>query len=247
MDPRIRQRRVDVQRAAGRRRLRMLVGAAAVVASGFGVYGLTRSPLLDVEAVKVRGLHHTTAGQVVGAAGLDAPRQMSDVDVRAVGARVEALPWVRRATVRRDWPGAVEISVVEREAAAVVVAPSGQHFAYLDETGQVLGHAPGGGHDLAVIAGVAEVPAPGHHLDGAEVALAVLRAVDDHPSVAEVHLRGVFVDVVLAEGTVVVFGEQQTELRDKVVALRTIAGRVDLTEVAVIDLRVPSAPALTRR
>lgn len=246
MDPRIRRRRAEVQRAAGRRRLRILAAAVATVGAALAAYGTTRSPLLDVDTVAVQGADHTSSEQVLRAAGMDRRTQMTDLDIDRTVARLEALPWVRTAAVRRDWPGTVEIAVVEREARAVVVAPSGEHFAFVDGDGRILGHAPAARGQLPLLVGVAEVPAPGRRLEGGGPALAVLEALGGQPPVAEVHVRDEIVDVVLASGTIVQFG-RDTELGEKVVALRTLARRVDLSRVAAADLRVPTAPALTPR
>lgn len=246
IDPRIRQRRIEVQRAAGRRRLRILIVGLGVLGAGLAAYGLTRSPLLDVDAVYVRGAAQTPAAEVVAAAGLDGKRQMTDLDPRQTAARVEALPWVARADVHRDWPGAVQISVVERRPIGLVMAPSGVHFAYVDAHGQILDHAPGKAEELPVIAGALEVPAPGHHVEGLDDALRVLTALGDEPAVAEVHVEGDEVLAVLQSGAHVRFGPMD-ELAAKVTALRTLIARVDVGSAAVIDVRVPSAPALTRR
>jgi cell division protein FtsQ len=246
MDPRIRERRVAVRRAAGRRRLRMvLVAVGSVLLIAFG-YGVTRSPLLDVDTVKVRGAAKTAADDIVGAAGLDERRQMTDLSPGRIARRIEALPWVARATVERRWPGVVEITVTEREPVALVVAPTGEHFAFADATGRILGHAGRPGGDLPLIRGASEVPAPGYDVEGLAPGLAVLGLLDGRPEVAEVHVAGDAVDLVLPSGAVVVLGDA-TEARPKIVALRTLATRVDLDRIAGIDLRVPTAPALTPR
>lgn len=246
MDPRIRQRRIDVRRAAGRRRRRVVVAGTTLLGALVLVYGVTRSPLLDVDAVKVRGLDRTPVDEAVVAAGLGGGQQMTDLDLARVRTRVEALPWVRAVEVRRDWPGTVTIAVTERRAVGLLVAPSGEHFAFIDADGRILGHAPPEAGDLALIVGAGEVPAPGLHIVGAAEALRLLAALDGRPAVAELHVRAPFVEAVLKGGAVVQFGHGD-ELEDKIVALRTLATRVDLSTVAVIDVRVPSAPALTRR
>jgi hypothetical protein len=50
----------------------------------------------------------------------------------------------------------------------------------------------------------------------------------------------------LAGGGVVRFGSAEA-LEEKLVALATVLSDVDLTDLAVLDLRVPSSPALTRQ
>src|SRR6476620_10843805 len=107
MDPRIRRRRVEVQRQEGRRRLRVLVGITVVVAVGGGGWAATGSPLLDVDRVVVEGATHTPVAEVVAATGIRRGRPMIDVDIRGAQRAVDGLPWVQQATVHRQWPGRV--------------------------------------------------------------------------------------------------------------------------------------------
>src|ERR1700682_1439022 len=79
IDPRIRQRRIEVRRDEGRRRLRfvcVLVVAALVAAAGLGI---PPSRLLAVPHVEVSGAAHTSREQVLAAAGLGHGRLMMDV------------------------------------------------------------------------------------------------------------------------------------------------------------------------
>src|SRR4051812_39815589 len=90
IDPRIRARRIEVQRDAGRRRLRRLVDVGLVLAVAAGFALALRSPLLDVGAVEVAGAHHTAPAAITQAAGIAAGDQLMDVDLHAAGLRVEA-------------------------------------------------------------------------------------------------------------------------------------------------------------
>ena len=53
MDPRIQSRRIDVMRAKGRRRLRLLLLIIAVLSLGVGGYFLSKSSLFDVDERKL--------------------------------------------------------------------------------------------------------------------------------------------------------------------------------------------------
>ena len=66
------------------------------------------------------------------AAGLDGHPLMIRVDTRRLEQRLDALPWVATATVARDWPSTVGISVRERVPAAVVTTANGE-WAVTDE------------------------------------------------------------------------------------------------------------------
>src|SRR5690242_1197549 len=109
IDPRIRERRIVVQREAGRRRLRVPLVLMSVV-SVFGLaYLAVSSPLFDVDRVEVRGAHHLRVADVRAAAHVGHHRALLFVDVAAVARRVERLPWVEHATVRRAWPGTLRV------------------------------------------------------------------------------------------------------------------------------------------
>ncbi len=70
MDPRFRRRRVEVRRQEGRRRLRVVVGVAAVAVTGFGGWAATASPLLDLDRIVVEGAVHTEPAEARFASGL---------------------------------------------------------------------------------------------------------------------------------------------------------------------------------
>ncbi len=115
VDPRIRARRVAVRRDAGRRRLRRLRSSGSVLVVLVGFVGALRSPLLDVDAVRVAGTRRTAPQAVVTAAGIEPGEQLVDLDLGAAGARVAALPWVGEVHIHRALGGAVDIRVVERD------------------------------------------------------------------------------------------------------------------------------------
>lgn len=71
------------------------------------------------------GQFRTDPGDIVAAGGIErgAPLATAHLDVAAD--RIEALPWVAEATVRRRWPGTIRYRVVERVPAAAVTATDG--------------------------------------------------------------------------------------------------------------------------
>ncbi|HSL58271.1 MAG TPA: FtsQ-type POTRA domain-containing protein [Acidimicrobiales bacterium] len=262
VDPRLRARRIEVARHAGRRRLvRLLVAvvATAVVAAG---WGLTRSPLLDVDHVEVRGATHTGVDAVRAAAGVSAGTPLLEVDPPSVRAAVGALAWVEHVSVTRDWPGTLRVAVRERTPVARVgTGPDGVRG---DRRGRVLGPVASGPADadaLVVIEGPdIAATAPGTVLaDGGDGRPAT--AVDRALAVAErlpatlaaASPLGIEAIEVGADGAVSVrLGTgvarlgAHGEVDDQLAALATVLTRVDLTCLATIDVRVPSAPAVTR-
>jgi len=101
---------------------------------------------------------------------------------------------------------------------------------------------------LALVAGVAHVPAPGGVLGARESpALAAAGAVPVSllPKVVSVSLaHGGDVVLGLTGGVLVELGSA-SELRQKMVSLATVLARVPLSAVRTIDVRVPADPLLT--
>jgi cell division protein FtsQ len=254
IDPRIRQRRIEVRRDEGRRRLRLLIAVGSVVVAGVLGWLATRSPLLDVDRLRVDGARHTTRAAVETAADVDRGDAMVDIDEVAVARRVEALPWVDTAIVRRDWPGTVVVSVTERRA---VASARGANRAWLlvDTDGRLLARQPNPQEGLPAIEGGPFGSEPGATIDGTargalDVARAIARGerVGDIPVVAVVDGGQLELRLVHDErgcGGVVRFGAPD-QVRDKLLAVFTVLDHVDLEGLAVLDVRVPSAPVITR-
>lgn len=249
MDPRFRERRVLVKRQEGRRRLRLLGASAAVVVALSGAVGATRSPLLDVDHVEVEGAVRTTRSAVLAAAGLGDGPPMTEVDTEAVARRVEALPWIEQARARRAWPNRVAVQV--RERVPVAVAPAGAGgWAVVDGGGRVLEVSPARPPDLPALDGVS-APGPGRHLGpGAPDRLRVAATLPPR-------LRARVAEILVVAGGEAVLrlarpgGEvrlgRPDDLEAKLAAAATVADKVDLNGLRVLDVRVPHAPVLTRR
>src|SRR5690606_31895162 len=104
IDPRLRDRRIEVARTQGRRRLRRVLIFAVIAALIAGAFAITRSPLLDVDRIDVRGVDDATAAEVRSVLDVPLGTPLVSVDPAALADRVEVLPWVGAATVERSWP-----------------------------------------------------------------------------------------------------------------------------------------------
>ena len=247
IDPRMRERRLSVKRDEGRRRLRILVMGASVPVLLGGLYGLSRSPLLDVDTVAVQGATRTPRAAVASAARLDRHPPMVDVDTAAVRHAVERLPWVATAHVTRRWPGTVEVRLLERTPAATL-AEAGGGWATVDASGRVVVAGASQPPGLVTMAGVA-APAPGEVADErTRGALVVLEAL---PAALDARVKSLDVapdgslELHLDAAPTVVFGPP-AQVHEKLVALVTLLERADLKGATGIDVRVPTAPVLTR-
>ena len=185
VDPRVRERWIAARRAEGRRRLRILVVIVGVLALAAAAWGITMSPLLAVDHIVVKGAPHVTPEQVerAGAVHLGNPLVWLDAD-RAV-AGIEALPYVSRAQVERQWPHTVRIVITERQGVAWAQR---HHQPYLiDGSGRVLAGLAAAPAGLPQLIGVGPVPRPG----GAITEVAAARAAASLPKLAAWGTRSV--------------------------------------------------------
>jgi hypothetical protein len=168
MDPRIRQRRVEVQRAVGRRRLHIafaaLGGLSLIVVSLVALH----SPLASVRRVTLSGAGHEGVGTVLAAAGITRGEPLTDVDPAGAARSIEALPWVGTATVARAWPSGLTVRITERTAVAQVPvgASSSGPVMLVDATGRLLQRLSSPQPDLPIVLGAGATGTIGSWLAG---------------------------------------------------------------------------------
>lgn len=143
IDPRIRQRREQVERSRTQKRLRWLAvvaGVAALVV--LGVLAL-HTPLFEAKVVTVTGEHPNTSTLAIeAAAGVLHHPPLISVDPGPAAARVESLPFIASAQVVRHWPDAVTIAVTERTPVTTMAGPA-PAWSTLDGGGRTLAVTPG--------------------------------------------------------------------------------------------------------
>jgi cell division protein FtsQ len=108
--------------------------ALAILAGA--VWALLGSSLLVVRNVQVAGSHKVPAARIRAAAAIRPGTPMARLDSGAVARRVERIPQVRSARVRRSWPDSVVITVQARTP-ALAVRDAGQ-FELVDVDGVVV-------------------------------------------------------------------------------------------------------------
>ncbi len=248
IDPRVAKRRQEVAREHGRRRLRVVVAFASVIAVMFGAVGLLRSPLLDVDRVEVRGARETSVESILAITGLSSQgHAMIAVDRFALATKIERLPWVDSAEVTRKWPNVVRVAVRERTAIGAIAVPGG--VALLDGTGRVLATAKEPPANTIAVTAPDKVSGPGQMVGPAiRSALTVLRALSPEllPKVQSVHrLDGspATYDLTVATGVTIRLGEA-TQVAEKLAAAEAVLA-VQHAPGTVIDVRVPQSPAVT--
>jgi cell division protein FtsQ len=248
VDPRIEARRAEVRLdRMARRRRQWLAGSVAVTVLVL-VYGVTRTALLDVDDVLVQGAVRTPAEDIRAVSAVRPGEPLTDVDDERAVAAIQVLPWVDTATVTRSWTGSVDIIVTERHPALAVEGDAG--VALVDGRRRVLAvesDVEGAVGDLPRVRGL-PLGAPGESmppvLDGA---LALAAALPPG-----LRTRVVAIDVVGEEFRLALRPQGTARLGtvdrldEKVVALSTMFGQVDLTKLCVVDVSVPASPVLTR-
>lgn len=268
VDPRIRARRAAISRSQGRRRLRLVVLVLVVAALLVGGWFLLHSRLLSARVIRVEGSVHTSRAEIVSVAGLAHHPPLIDVDPGAVAARLEALPWVARATVSRHWPDGVVVSVVERRPVAVLAtappepradgtkpratgagAPpaSEEPWALVDRTGRVLALAasppPGLVHLTAPVRpGAPGSTVPADALAGLQVAATLPPAFRSQVTTVEVESGG-RVHLALTTPVTVDLGTT-SQLREKYEDTAAVLAGASLADGDVIDVSVPDSPTV---
>lgn len=258
VDPRMRARRIAVQREVGRRRRRRLVLLAVVLGVAAGGVGLALSPALDVDRVEVGGTFQLDPVAVEAAAGIHRGDPLVTLDVARAARAVRALPWVAEVSIERSWSGSVRLDVEERIAVAELEGLDG--VVLVDGGGRVLamgsGAAGTASSSVPSIVGLPPPGPPGSSLGpGASPALAVAAglaaAVGRHvDAVVVVEANAALtaqLELVDGDGQVEVHLGDPSQLPAKLEALATVVASVDVAGLDAIDLAVPSAPALTRR
>ncbi len=139
MEPRIRDRRVEVRRAIGRKRLRMLIAGAAVMLVGVAVLAIVGSSLFGVRAdqVEVIGAVYTdreALGEIIDDV---VGRPTLTLDTERIEQQLRTIAWVEQARVRASFPHRLTIDIRERVPLATFSGSDGL-FRVIDRHGRVL-------------------------------------------------------------------------------------------------------------
>jgi cell division protein FtsQ len=125
IDPRLRERRRVVAEDRARRKIsRLLKWIVAVVLGGIAAWVLL-SPWLSVDEVVTTGVLSSETHGTLADLGVVAGTPMILVQPGRVERALQADPWVKRASVVRDWPDRLIVRVEERVALAWVETAGG--------------------------------------------------------------------------------------------------------------------------
>ncbi len=244
IEPRMRERRMAVKRAQGRKRLKwvaLVVLVVIVAVAGLAVLG---SSLFAIRAdeVSVTGNVYTDPDllQAVIDDLVDTPVLLADT--QAAERDLEAIPWVDEARVRTDFPHAVSIEIREREAISTYQGPD-DRFRVLDRDGRVLDVLDGYPLAYLLLGGPDPVDlepgefAPRGYAAASELAKNLTSSVrlPNRVEMIEVAADGSRLVMRLNDGTEVRFGEAR-DLFAKLVRLETVLSSTETREPGVIDV-----------
>ena len=276
VDPRMRARRVAVMRAQGHRRLRVIAVVLCIVLVAAAAWGISRTPLLDVDRITVTGTSAFNRAEILNNSNVSVGLPMLFLDVDEAQRSISSLPWVRSARVWRDWPATVRIAVDPRVPAAVVPAEGGR-TALIDAHGYAIGWGP--------VPASLDAQADGSRAIDGSVVAAIPRMIDGSRAAAVPHVSvpfsGQLGDIhTAADGPLAVVTAMPDDLRtwvrtvtldsghgriglqlsggasvvlgepvlidDKMSALRAVLATADLQCVTTIDVTMPDIATMTR-
>ncbi len=112
------------------------LGAACTAGAAVLFFGLPRLlgtlDYFHVQTVQLEGARFLTPSAVIAALGADTAASVFD-DADRFAAKVEAIPLVAKARVRRRLPGTLVVTIIERTPVALVATPDG--FRGVDSAG----------------------------------------------------------------------------------------------------------------
>jgi cell division protein FtsQ len=140
-----------VSLAAGRINIPRHTGSVATVLflGSTGLYGMslgghsqyfaqasTTAMGFAIEDVKVSGNRETSEIDILERLGLDGTTSLVALDVKDARAKLADLPWVQDVSVRKVYPGTIEIALKEREAFAIW--QHGNDLSLIEKNGSVI-------------------------------------------------------------------------------------------------------------
>ena len=213
---------------------------SSVLSAAGLVYLTVTSPLLDVDAIRVTGAHHVPVTQLRAASGVHVHDHLLFVDTAAVERRLERLAWVDHASVRRELPGTLKITVDEYVPAAYVRVPGGVML--VAATGHVIARARLAPAHSVEVRGVRHAPGAGELLappDAAGVVPRLPGALANLVVAVDVSGSGVALD--LAGGGAIRLGNT-SDLDAKAASAQAVLARLGTTAFSYIDVSTPDRP-----
>jgi cell division septal protein FtsQ len=233
------------------------LAAAAAVAECALLGWLWFGPALSVQTVYIEGSQHMTRAQVARAAGLSGGASVISVDGESARQHLLNQTWVRTASVSPQLPGTVVVRVSEWQPIAGYHAGKGGKLFFLSDQAVVLGLTTSEGTLVDVQGPAGADPRVGDHPLDAQLLTALVNIQRGLPGLIGQEVAGFVFDscgdltLVAKRGWKVYFGrvltpEEFTTLRDKLAALKAIAGQVNYnsTDLEYVNVMNPAEAAV---
>jgi cell division septal protein FtsQ len=224
----------------------------------FALLFLLAQPAFRPRHLEVTGTKHLTVSQVTGALSLPADRSIFLLSQTDLARRLQALPWVRSATVSLALPDRVSVRVTEWTPSAVLQV--GETTYFLNDLGEVLDPAAEAGSLTVINRPDFGSASNGQHALGSELLPMLVQLRAGFPAAFKVSVTSFQLDrreVLTAQtdrGWTIIFGqmvtaEDRASLEPKLAALRALSSRIDLVSgpIQYINLENPRAPAVQMR
>jgi cell division protein FtsQ len=225
--------------------LRVLVVIAAVVIAAGVAFLAVDSPILDVDHVRVRGVEQLTADEVRAAAGVHRHDALLFLDTGAIARRVERLPWVEHASVSRQWPGTVRISVTEYQP--IAWAHDGNAVVLFAANGRAIARVRSAPAGATEVRGVRRLPADGEVLSPPDATNVVTQLPPDLARrVAAIDVGGNGLGLVLAQGGEIRLGNAAGIDAKAAAALGVLQSNTVGACFRYLDVSTPDTPVLRR-
>lgn len=219
----------------------------AAIAAGVGLYYAAAWPGFLPKRVSVGGNRVVPASQILSRAAISPHENLWLQNMGAAAQRIQAIPYVKTATIHRSLPASVRITIEERRPFALV--QFGAKRVLVDHDLRVLqgGQAA---PTLPVIAGKdAPEPRDGTFIRDADVQR--LRDDDDALVRAHVPVRSLRYDrfgdlIATTPGGIALLLGDDTDLSKKTGLIDPIISQVSATgkKLASVDLRAPKTPVV---
>lgn len=238
---------------------RRAVAASAAIAECALLAWLWFGPAMAIRAVQVDGARHLTSAQVRSAAGLSGGGSVLAVDGETDRQRLLSQTWVRAASVDPQLDGTVVIRISEWQPVAAYHTRSSTHLYLLSSQAVVLGPATSAGGLVDVQGPAGAEPSVGDRPLDPLLLTALVNIQRGLPALIGQEVAGFVVDscgdltLVAKRGWRVYFGrvltpEEFATLRDKLAALRAIAGpgkvNYNSPDLLYVNVMNPAEPAV---
>lgn len=233
---------------AARVRTFWVLGALVVFAGAYGLWVFARSPFFSARSIQVQASRHVTRADILARAAIPAGANVWMLNVREVERKIEKLPYVLKASVKRSPPASLTIAVIERTPDGCVRGSAGD--VVVDAADRVL--TTECSPELVVYLRDVADPSPGRFLN--DPTLKRLQH-DAHALAAAGERLTNFredgygqLEASLADGIRIEFGDDRDlDRKSRLIGpvLATQAGRIE--SVAAIDLRSPAAPVVIHK